>query len=556
MEQQAFIDRVKTGAMQGWKDRKVLPSVSIAQAILESGWGDSGLTTQSNNLFGIKADSTWKGRTVNMRTAEYDGNGNKYYINADFRAYDSLDASILDHSNYFYDSTGTNVRSRYAAFIGETDYKKACVALQASGYATASNYGSTLVSLIEKYKLYEYDKEVGATTSNSVPQAATPSATGPVWGKFIFDPITNKNNFGGTRNKSSIKYIAIHWTANTAKGANAAAHRKYFQNNNVGASAHLFADDKSIVQIVGESVIAYAVGGDQGYGTGLNGCVNGNSISIEMCYNSDSDLDRMYFLTVELVKALLLLYPNAIVCRHWDATRKDCPHGYTSSSSKWTQFLADIKKPRRLAIDLSKSSDIYEINGGYASAVSEVPAISKPVVEITQGGYSVITNTPGDVLNLREQASPSSKIISTYADGSKIYVSEVHKVNGKTWYKIGEGFVSAFYCKPAPEEFAPAPTSTPNVEVKPVEVEAPLYDLITYASDPDRTYAELLEERIGVPAMHVDNYAKNKDKYKSIIHIGGSGAPAEASKVIAGSNRDETYELVIEFIKMYSRRYK
>lgn len=554
MEQQTFISGVKAGAIQGWKDRKILPSVSIAQAILESGWGDSGLARQANNLFGIKADASWTGRKVNMPTYEYDGCGNRYQINADFRAYDSQGDSIIDHGDFFYDKTKTNVRGRYAGFVGETDYNKACIALQASGYATSPSYGAQIKALIEKYKLYEVDKEAGAIGSNSAPHAATPNK-GPLWGKFIFNPITNRNNFGGIRNKANIKYIAIHWTANTSKGANATAHRTYFQGNNVGASAHYFVDDKNIVQILGDSTTAWAVGGNQGYGTGLNGCVNENSISVEMCYNSDSNLDRMYFLTVELTKALLALYPNAKLCRHWDATRKDCPHGYTGTSSRWTQFLADVKKPKKLFLDLSKDSDIYEINGGYPSAVAEVPALANPKVEIKPGGYSVMTNTPNDVLNVREQPSPSSRIISTYAHGSKIYVSEIHKVNGKTWYKIGDGFVSAYYCKGIPAE-QPKPTEEPKPQVQPPAVEAPLYDLITYNSDPDRTYAELLEERIGVPAMHVENYNKNKDKYKSIIHIGGSGAPAEAKNVIAGANRNETYELVVEFIKMYNRRYK
>lgn len=180
---------------------------------------------------------------------------------------------------------------------------------------------------------------------------------------FYYKPITRKYNFGWGRSKSNIKFIAIHWTANESRGANAMAHYKYFQNNNVGASAHYFVDDTNIVQIVGDSTVAYAVGGNQGYGTGLGGIVNENSISIEMCVNSDGDYSKMYFNTVELVKELLRQYPNAKVVRHWDATRKDCPHGYTGyNNAKWSKFLSDVKQPRRLILDLSKDSVAVEVS--------------------------------------------------------------------------------------------------------------------------------------------------------------------------------------------------
>lgn len=165
--------------------------------------------------------------------------------------------------------------------------------------------------------------------------------------KFQYKQITNGYNFGGSRPLSAVKFLVLHWTANTARGANAYAHFKYFQNNRAGASAHYFVDDKEVIQIVGDSRIAYAVGGNQGYGVALNGATNYNSLSVEMCVNSDSDLDKMYANTVELFKDLKKKFPNARVCRHWDATRKDCPHGYTGrNNARWNKFLRDITSTR------------------------------------------------------------------------------------------------------------------------------------------------------------------------------------------------------------------
>lgn len=263
--------------------------------------------------------------------------------------------------------------------------------------------------------------------------------------KFIWKPITNRNNFGGSRPKSAIKYIAIHWTANESKGATAMNHYRYFQNSSPGASAHYFVDDNEIVQIVGDTTIAYAVGGNQGYGVALNGCTNYNSISIEMCVNNGYS-EKMLFNTVELVKELLRQYPNAIVCRHWDATRKDCPSGFTGkSNARWNKFLNDIKQNRRMIIDISKSSECKMV--GNSQAPTSQPKPTKPFK-----GYYVLTDTPGDVLNVREKPSASSRIVSSYRHGSKIYVHEVIHTPGSTWYKIEYkkgifGYVNAKYCK-------------------------------------------------------------------------------------------------------------
>ncbi len=99
---QEFIDKIKNGAIEGWKIGKILPSVSIAQGILESGWGKSELAINGNNLFGIKASDGWNGTTYTIKTAEYDRNNNKFYINAAFRKYNSWDESVKDHALFFH----------------------------------------------------------------------------------------------------------------------------------------------------------------------------------------------------------------------------------------------------------------------------------------------------------------------------------------------------------------------------------------------------------------------------------------------------------------------
>ena len=154
---------IKEAALASW-DLKILPSITAAQWAIEGGYGTSGLAKPPyNNHFGIKASSDWKGRTVNMPTREYGPNGS-YWINADFRAYDSMIDSFKDHAAFF--SNNEWRKNNYRHVIGETDYIKAAQALQASGYATAGNYGTSIIRVIEQNKLYEWDKEAFARASS------------------------------------------------------------------------------------------------------------------------------------------------------------------------------------------------------------------------------------------------------------------------------------------------------------------------------------------------------------------------------------------------------
>lgn len=151
-EQKAFIAKIGTLAAADMKKSGVLASLTIAQAILESGWGKSGLTVKAFALFGIKAGASWKGKVYSAKTQEcYDGKTYTTIIDL-FRAYSSWEESIDDHSALL---TGA---ARYKAVVGEQDYKKACKAIKAAGYATAPDYAEKLINIIECYSLTDYDK--------------------------------------------------------------------------------------------------------------------------------------------------------------------------------------------------------------------------------------------------------------------------------------------------------------------------------------------------------------------------------------------------------------
>ena len=159
--QRLFLSAIKQGAMDGAKEG-ILPSITAAQAILESGWGSSELAkVPNNNLFGIKDSEDWHGEIVTVPTQEY-LNGDYITVNAAFRKYASWNDSVVDHAKFF---TSTEWRKdNYRKVVNETDYRIAAQELKNAGYATDPSYPGKLIRLIEAYKLYEWD----AMCNNSI----------------------------------------------------------------------------------------------------------------------------------------------------------------------------------------------------------------------------------------------------------------------------------------------------------------------------------------------------------------------------------------------------
>lgn len=153
-----FLEIIKEMAIDDMKKTGVLASLTIAQALLESQYGNSGLTKSANNLFGIKGE--YKGQSITLPTAEYE-NGMRKIIQAKFRKYPSWEASLEDHSNFL------KQYKRYTKVLSAKDYKKACHAIEAAGYATDPQYAEKLINLIERYKLYAYDVDTNTSTTDT-----------------------------------------------------------------------------------------------------------------------------------------------------------------------------------------------------------------------------------------------------------------------------------------------------------------------------------------------------------------------------------------------------
>ncbi len=157
-EYMKFINSIKESSIKNYKEYKILPSITIAQAILESSWGKSVLAKDFNNLFGIKADLSWKGEYVTLETKEY----HDVVINDKFRKYSEKSESIRDHAKFLSE----NKRYKTHGVFDANTYIYQARALEDSGYSTVSNkegkliYADMLIELIQQYNLQLIDSEV------------------------------------------------------------------------------------------------------------------------------------------------------------------------------------------------------------------------------------------------------------------------------------------------------------------------------------------------------------------------------------------------------------
>lgn len=143
-------------------------------------------------------------------------------------------------------------------------------------------------------------------------------------------------------NENNPKFIVIHETDNTSKGAGALKHGQAHKNGNLGTSVHFYVDDTYIVQTLDFKDGAWAVG--KNYNNGktppVAGVNNNNSINIEICVNPDSNYEKARLLTVELTKYLMkeLGIPASRVIRHYDAKWKRCPSKMMDNPALWDDF--------------------------------------------------------------------------------------------------------------------------------------------------------------------------------------------------------------------------
>lgn len=138
----AYVDQYKKIALEQERLYGIPAPITLAQGILESGAGKSGLATNANNHFGIKAVGGWSGKVY----LAWDDETKK----SRFRVYSSASASFEDHSKVLKNSARYQALFSYSVY----DYRSWAYGLQKAGYASASEYAKALIGYIEAYQLY------------------------------------------------------------------------------------------------------------------------------------------------------------------------------------------------------------------------------------------------------------------------------------------------------------------------------------------------------------------------------------------------------------------
>ena len=229
----------------------------------------------------------------------------------------------------------------------------------------------------------------------------------------------NKNHFNGTNRR---KWITVHETGNRSKGANAKAHANLI-NNGYSITWHYTVDDSQIIQHFADTVQCWHAGDGNGNG-------NLNSIGIEMCINSDGNINKTIDNTIELIVHLMKKYniplSNVVQHNHWSG--KDCP--------------SDIRKGRPISWSVYKNkiNDLYQ---GNKDPVHQPENNKKPEIIISKLSHLLDDPDYIEAIRLiRDKFFPSYNPIETvsgqfeYKDYNLNYIIGVGGVRGNHTYKI------------------------------------------------------------------------------------------------------------------------
>lgn len=153
-----FINELSPKAIEVYNKYGILPSITISQAILESSWGKSDLSVKANNLFGIKADNSWKGKSVTLTTSEYYNS----VIKATFRSYENKTDSLDDYGKFML----SNKRYKENGVFNASQYIQQAQAIENAGYSTKQDkngnklYADLLIDVIKENDLQLIDSNV------------------------------------------------------------------------------------------------------------------------------------------------------------------------------------------------------------------------------------------------------------------------------------------------------------------------------------------------------------------------------------------------------------
>lgn len=392
--EQEYIDQIYLAAQKACAKYGYLPSVLIAQACLENGYGipsywdnpQISLLIKYWNMVGIKSEllnkswtdiglSVWDGQSLTKQTPEIYG-GKKVIITDNFRKYHSAEESFVDYLLFltYASNYGAGGAPKYGPeVLNIKDPAKLISEVNRRGYTTGTTYPSSVMKIINKHNLTKYDALAGVKPTELLPPALqkggnvkTKKLKAP---KFIDNRAASKSQVPKWVNKADKKWIVVHYLGVVGQNFE-------LWDNGYGATftigwngdVYYTADYTAVTwqcggKIQGEAKDGSGIAPHRYYGQ----CTNYNSVSIENCvkrtdgkYEGDDNDDKWYF-TEETQESLVwavskmmddLNIPIERVIRHFDVTGKICPNPYVRNNGKngnwtWEQFLANLKQYRK-----------------------------------------------------------------------------------------------------------------------------------------------------------------------------------------------------------------
>ncbi|MCB0821464.1 MAG: glucosaminidase domain-containing protein [Bacteroidales bacterium] len=189
-----YIEMYREIAVQEMNLYHIPASITLAQGILESAYGNSTLAKKANNHFGIKCHKGWNGKTYHMDDDARD---------ECFRVYRDPEESFKDHSIFL------STRDRYSFLfdLEITDYKGWAKGLKRAGYATNPKYPQLLIDIIEEFRLYEFDKLYQKDAYSLNRPKPLPQPNEDINAKEDFQPVTVSANNRQVYENNGVKFI-------------------------------------------------------------------------------------------------------------------------------------------------------------------------------------------------------------------------------------------------------------------------------------------------------------------------------------------------------------
>ncbi|MFS1019634.1 SH3 domain-containing protein [Enterococcus casseliflavus] len=435
----AFISQICGYATEVAAANDLYASVMMAQAILESGWGASTLTTTANNMFGIKG--SYNGQYVTMDTYEDDGSGNYYLISAKFRKYPSLKESFEDNAYVLRNTSFSSGNYYYSGAwkSNTTSYTQATAWLQGR-YATDTSYASKLNNLISTYNLTQYD------TGSS-------NAGGGNSNETIISDETAINQQMKTTSSMNIRSDAS--TSASITGSLAANTTFTATATKTGTSVN---GNTTWYKISGKGWVSGAYLTKVSTDSSNNNSGSGNTGSDNS--NSGATINKKMKTT------------EAMNIRSSASTSGSV----VGSLSKGTTFTATSMKT---GTSVNGNKNWYYVSGkGWVSGayLTEVTNNNASEAEKEDNSSSINQKMKTTAaLNVRSDASTSSRVVTTLGQGVTVTVTA--KKNGtsvegnKTWYYVsGKGWVSGAYLTTTSSSSNNSGSTTTNQKMKTTEI--------------------------------------------------------------------------------------